>query len=89
MLNHLAAYGATAVSMLALDLLWLGVIAKFFSRDGIGRLMADPPNLLAGGIFYLLDPAGFLFFAVVPAAWYGVLAAPADLPRSRAILALA
>lgn len=89
MLKHLAAYGAAAVSMLALDLLWLGVIAKFFCRDGIGRLMADPPNLLAGRVFYLLDPAGFLFFAVVPAAWYGVLAAPADLPRSRAILALA
>ena len=30
MLNYLAAYGATAVAMLALDLVWLGAIAKSF-----------------------------------------------------------
>ena len=42
MLSYLAAYGATAVVMLTLDILWLGVVAKSFYRDGIGHLMADP-----------------------------------------------
>ena len=40
--------------MLALDVVWLGFIAKSFHRDGIGHLMADPPKLMAGGVFYLL-----------------------------------
>ena len=87
MLNYLAAYDATAVVMLVLDVVWLGFIAKSFYRDGIGHLMADSPNLVAGGAFYLLYPAGVLLFAVIPAAWSGGLAAPADIPWSRAVLA--
>ena len=85
MLNYVAAYGATAVAMLALDLLWLGVIAKSFYREGIGHLMADPPNLAAGGAFYLLYPVGVLLFAVAPAALPGGLASPAEVPWSRAV----
>jgi uncharacterized membrane protein len=61
MLNYLAAYGATAVVMLALDLIWLSVIAKSFYRDGIGHLMADPPGLLLGG------------FVHVPGAWRTIM----------------
>ena len=87
MLSYLAAYAATAVAMLALDLLWLGVIAKSFYRDGIGHLMADPPNLVAGGVFYLVYPLGVLLFAVAPAAWSGGLAAPVPPPWSHAVLA--
>ena len=87
MLNYLAAYGATAVVMLALDVVWLGFIAKSFYRDGIGHLMADPPNLAAGGVFYLLYPLGVLLFAVAPTAWSGGLVAPTDVPWSRAVLA--
>jgi len=87
MLSYLAAYGATLLVMLALDVLWLGFIAKSLYRDGIGHLMADPPNLLAGGVFYLLYPVGIMIFAVVPAALYGTLAAPAEVSFSRAILA--
>jgi uncharacterized membrane protein len=87
MLNYLAAYGATAVVMLALDIAWLGFIAKSFYREAIGHLMADPPNLVAAVVFYLLYPAGVMLFAVAPAAWTGVLAASTDIPWSRAVLA--
>jgi uncharacterized membrane protein len=87
MLNYLAAYGATAVVMLALDIAWLGFIAKSFYRDAIGHLMADPPNLVAAVVFYLLYPAGVMLFAVVPAAWSGLLAASTDIPWLRAVLA--
>jgi uncharacterized membrane protein len=87
MLNYLAAYGATAVVMLALDIAWLGFIAKSFYREAIGHLMADPPNLVAAVVFYLLYPAGVMLFAVAPAAWIGVLAASTDIPLSRAVLA--
>ena len=87
MLKYLVSYGVTALVMLVVDLVWLGFIAKSFYRDGIGHLMADPPNLVAGGVFYLLYPVGILLFAIAPAAWSGGLAAPADAPWSRAVLA--
>ena len=87
MLNYLAAYGATALAFLALDVVWLGFIAKSLYRDAIGHLMADTPNLVAGGVFYLLYPAGVLLFALAPAAWSGGLTASAQVPWPRAILA--
>jgi len=87
MLNYLAAYGATAMAMLVLDAAWLGFIAKSFYRDGIGHLMADSPNLVAAGAFYLLYPVGVVLFAVAPAAWSGGLVAAADVPWSQAVLA--
>ena len=87
MLSYLAAYAATALAFLAIDLLWLGVIAKTFYRNGIGHLMADSPNLMAAGVFYLLYPLGVMLFAVAPGAWLGGGVAPADMPFSRAVLA--
>lgn len=87
MLNYLAAYGATAVAMLDLDLFWLGGIVKSFYREGIGHLMANPPNLVAAGVFYLLHPASVLLFALAPEAWSGPLAPPPDVPWSRAVVA--
>jgi len=83
MLKYLAAYGAIAIVMLAVDIVWLGFIAKSFYRDSIGHLMADPPNLVAGGVFYLLYPVGVLLFAVAPAPWSGTLEL---LPWSRVVL---
>jgi len=83
MLKYLATYGAIAIVMLAVDIVWLGFIAKSFYRDSIGHLMADPPNLVAGGVFYLLYPVGVLLFAVVPAPWSGSLEL---LPWSRVVL---
>ena len=87
MLSYLAAYGATAVAMLILDAVWLGVIAKTFYDDGIGHLMAGAPNLAVAGAFYLLYPLGVLLFAVAPTAWSGGAVAPTQVPRSRAVLA--
>lgn len=68
MTKYFAAYAATAVVMIAIDLLWLGVIAKPLYRDGIGHLMSDSPNIPAAVIFYLMFPVGLLIFAVVPNA---------------------
>jgi len=84
MLKYLASYGAIAAVMLAVDFIWLGFIAKSFYRDSIGHLMADPPNLVAGGVFYALYPIGVLLFAVAPVISSGE---PGLVPYSRAILA--
>ena len=87
MLNYLAAYAATAALILVMDFLWLVVIAKSFYRDSIGHLMADAPNLMVTGVFYLLYPLGIMLFAVVPVMWSGGLGASTPLPWSRVLLA--
>jgi len=66
MLKYWAAYAGTAVVMIAIDLVWLGVIAKPWYQQGIGHLMAAEPNWVAGALFYLMFPLGLLLFAVVP-----------------------
>lgn len=60
-------YLATMLFFFAVDLVWLGVVAKDFYRSGIGHLMGDGFNV--GGIiaFYLVYIAGIFFFAVNPA----------------------
>jgi uncharacterized membrane protein len=66
MSKYLAAYGATAVVMIAIDLVWLGLIAKPLYQNGIGHLMADKPNIPVAVVFYLLYALGLMIFAVVP-----------------------
>ena len=66
--KYVMAYGATLVTMVAIDLLWLGVIAKPMYQQGIGHLMAEKPNLTAAVIFYLLYPVGIVLFAIAPDA---------------------
>lgn len=68
MTKYLVAYAVAAAVMIAIDLLWLGVIAKSLYRDGIGHLMAERPNIPAAVIFYVLFPIGVMIFAVVPNA---------------------
>lgn len=66
-MKHTAiAYITALLAMAALDALWLGLIAKPLYQQGIGHLMAEQPNLAAAALFYLLFPAGLLFFAVLP-----------------------
>jgi uncharacterized membrane protein len=66
--KYLAAYAAALLVMLALDMLWLGVVAKALYRDGIGHLMADSPNIAAAVAFYLIYVAGLIGFVVAPYA---------------------
>ena len=82
MTKYLAAYAATLLLILVLDLLWIGVIAKPLYQQGIGHLMAEQPRLSAALAFYLLYPAGLVLFAVIQggpadgwknAALYGAL----------------
>jgi len=52
---------------LAIDMVWLTLIAKNFYAKQIGFLMAKNPNLLAAFVFYLIFIAGLVFFVVNPA----------------------
>jgi uncharacterized membrane protein len=66
MTKYLASYAAAAVLMLALDGLWLGLLAKDFYQQGLGHLMANSPRWLPALLFYVLYPLGLLYFAVLP-----------------------
>jgi uncharacterized membrane protein len=62
-----AAVAATAVTMLALDLLWLGVVAQKFYAEALGPLERDQPLLPAAALFYAMYLAAIVFHAVLPA----------------------
>lgn len=64
----LAAGLAVVLVMLALDALWLGVLAKSTYQAAIGPLMVDPPRWGAAVAFYGLYTAGLLVFVVLPQA---------------------
>ncbi len=51
----------------AIDMLWLGVIAKNFYRRQIGHLMRADVNWPPAVIFYLLFVLGLVFFVIYPA----------------------
>jgi uncharacterized membrane protein len=66
--KYLAGYLAAALVMVALDILWLGVIARTLYQQAIGHLMAEQPRLLVALVFYALYPAALLVFAIAPHA---------------------
>lgn len=61
-----AAWGAALITMVVLDALWLGLIAKPLYQQGIGHLMADKPLILAAVVFYLVYATGIVTFTVWP-----------------------
>ena len=69
----LAGYLAVAMVLIALDMLWLGVVARSMYQQAIGHLMAAQPRVWAAALFYAVFAAGLMVFAVVPqaqdAAW--------------------
>ena len=66
MQKYLAAYAASLVVMLALDLVWLTTVAKPMYVKSIGDLLADQPNLPAALVFYVVFVLGVMLFAVTP-----------------------
>jgi uncharacterized membrane protein len=51
----------------AIDMIWLGLVAKDFYRAQIGTLMKPDVNWTAAIIFYLIFIAGLVVFVITPA----------------------
>lgn len=51
----------------AIDMLWLGLIARNFYREQLGALIAPNVNWAAAIIFYLVFIAGLVLFVISPA----------------------
>jgi uncharacterized membrane protein len=59
--------GATGATMFALDLLWLGVVARGFYARHMGDLISPQVRWLPALLFYLLYMVSVVVFVVMPA----------------------
>ncbi len=66
-------YFITLIAFLGIDSLWLGLVAPSFYQSQIGYIMAENPNLMAAGLFYLLFIFGMVVFIVEPGVREGTL----------------
>ncbi len=66
MTYYIKLYFAALITFFAIDMIWLGLVARSFYRKHLGFLLTPHPNWIAAVIFYLLFILGILVFVVVP-----------------------
>jgi uncharacterized membrane protein len=66
MAYNLKLYLILFAAFFAIDMVWLGLVARPFYQKHLGFLMSPSPNWLAAIIFYLLFILGILVFVVLP-----------------------
>ena len=64
--SFLSAYLVALVLLTAIDLVWLGLVARGFYVAQLGDLMRPQPGLVAAALFYAVYAAGVVHFAVMP-----------------------
>lgn len=74
MLFYIKLYIFSLVTFFAIDMVWLGVVARGFYRKHLGYILAEDPNWAAAILFYLLFVAGVQVFVVLPALDSGSIA---------------
>lgn len=62
----LISYLLTVVVFFAIDMVWLGLIAKNIYRKYLGFLMRDSVNWPAAIIFYFIFIVGIFIFVIIP-----------------------
>ncbi|MEJ5357076.1 MAG: DUF2177 family protein [Desulfobacterales bacterium] len=73
MVLALKIYAAMLVVFFAVDMLWLGWVARGFYRKHLGHWLAAEPHWPAAVLFYLLFILGVLVFVVLPGLASGSL----------------
>lgn len=68
MVGFFRMYAAGLVACFALDLLWLGVVAKGFYQRQFGHLMRTDVQWVPAVLFYLVYVAALVVFVAAPAA---------------------
>jgi uncharacterized membrane protein len=66
-MKTIALFALTLVVYVLLDLSFINLFAKNFIQQQVGPLLAPKPDLVAGGVFYLIFIAGILYFCILPA----------------------
>src|SRR5262245_53997865 len=65
-MKYASAYATALVLFLILDGIWLATVARSVYIPRIGSIMLEQPRWGVAAIFYLLYPAGLVYFAVLP-----------------------
>ena len=65
--TFLKLYAIALPTFLAIDLGWLGLVAKTFYQDKLGHLLRADVNWLAAIVFYLLFVLGMVVLVIWPA----------------------
>ena len=73
MAYYLKLYFSTLFVFLAIDLIWLGFVARTFYQKYLGYMMTPSPNWFAAIVFYLLFIVGILVFVVLPGLKHNAL----------------
>jgi uncharacterized membrane protein len=63
---YIKLYFITLIAFLAIDMVWLGLVARTVYQKYLGFLLAPTTNWIAVVLFYLLFILGILVFVVVP-----------------------
>ena len=63
---YLKLYSCTLLAFIAIDMVWLVLVARGFYQKHLGFLMRSNPNWSAAVLFYLLFVFGLLVFVIVP-----------------------
>jgi uncharacterized membrane protein len=63
---YIKLYFITLLAFFAIDMAWLGLIARTFYRKQLDFLLSPNTNWVAAIIFYLLFIVGILVFVVLP-----------------------
>jgi len=66
-MKFLTGYIGVAVPFVAIDMLWLSIMAERLYRPILGDILLPRPDLRPAAVFYLVYPLGLLGFAVLPA----------------------
>jgi uncharacterized membrane protein len=66
MTYYLKLYFAMLIAFFAIDMVWLGLVARTFYRKQLGFLLTPTTNWIAALLFYLLFILGILVFVVMP-----------------------
>lgn len=66
-MSYVLAYAIAVVVFLAVDLAWLGLIAKGFYADRMVALLREKPRWGVAIAFYALYVTGLVYFAIAPA----------------------
>ena len=71
--NYITIYLIAVLIFFAVDIIWLGFVAKRFYRSNLKGIISPDFNWVAVIVFYLIYIAGILIFAVIPSLKNGNL----------------
>jgi uncharacterized membrane protein len=77
MKTYLTAYCATLIAFVAIDFIWLSIMADRLYRPTLGDMLAPQFRLAPAVAFYLIYAAGLTFFAVSAGLMSGSMATAA------------